>query len=299
MKDSHQIKKGTNKLALPPIDALPALSMGLQGCAPEQWLDGPDAFGDQDMKARQLGKKQILLSARPEDVFACLAAGKTAAEEATSRIAAHLRRYNKVSVSAAEAASLQAISGLIPEDILILTQSEQTDEEPDWLLSAAVLCFPSHWRLSEKIGQSVTAIHDPVPGFAERLAQPVNRFFTTMKPGPITQRMNWSIQTGDQLHTPERLPARPQDRTAEEWGAHIHIRTERQCFYKLPETGAVVFTIRTSLAPLNRFRAQPEFVQMVLEQARTLSPAFQAYKAIAETDAGMKAWIDKYLPCKT
>ena len=296
---SDQLKEETDRPALPPIDALPALSMGLRACAAAAWLDGPDAFGDQQMRARQLGEKQILLSARPADVFACLASGRPAAQEATSVIAAHLRRYNKISVSTAEAASLKTVSGLIPEDILILTQHDQPGKQPDWRLSAAVLCFPSHWRLSEKIGQSITAIHAPVPGFSERLAQPVNRFFTTMRPGPITQRMNWSVQTGDQLHAPARTPPEPKERSADDWGMLIHIRTERQCFYKLPETGAVIFTIRTSLAPLRRFRAQPEFVQTVLAQAQTLSPAFQAYKAIAETEAGMRMWIDKYLPRRT
>lgn len=142
----------------------------------------------------------------------------------------------------------------------------------------------------------MTAIHDPVPGFAEWLAQPVNRFFTTMKPGPITQRMNWSVQTGGQLHAPARTSSPAEARTADDWGEVIHIRTERQCFYKLPVSGAVIFTIRTSLAPLNRFRAQPEFVQMVLEQARTLSPAFQAYKAIAETQTGIRMWIEQNVP---
>ena len=36
-------------------------------------------------------------------------------------------------------------------------------------LEAASLCFPSHWRLSEKLGRTVGAIHGPVPHYVAQL----------------------------------------------------------------------------------------------------------------------------------
>ena len=287
----------TDKQSLPPVGKLPALSMGLQGCAPQDWLNGPDAFGDQTMRTRQLAEKNSLLSEHRSDVFACLHEGKAAAAEASQTIAAHLHHYHDMTIGTEQASCLSRVSALIPEDVLVLTAPAGTGPEPDWILTAASLCFPSHWRLSEKMGQSLAAIHTPVPGFAETLARPVSRFFTTMQPGRLSQRLNWSVQTDNRLFAPDR-PRQMQTKaqTAEGWGGIIHVRIERQCFYKLPVSGAVIFTIRTSLAPLSRFRQQPEFIQAVLRQADKLSPAFRTYKNIAEAKEGLRVWIDKYLP---
>ena len=289
----------TSPYSLPPIERLPALTMGLRGCAPDLWLDGPDAFADETMLLRQLAEKQRLFSERRRDVFASVHDSEAAMLDASQTLAAHLRQYNKMTVSAKQAASLTEISGMIPEDVLILTTAEDTRPYPDWVLTAASLCFPSHWRLSEKIGKSITAIHTPVPGFAETLSKQVNRFFTTMQPGRLSQRLNWSVQSGDRLFAPVRPPSEAKASTAEEWGEVIHIRIERQCFYKLEASDAVIFTIRTSLAPLNRFRQTPEFVYAVLEQANKLSSAFRTYKNINDVDTGLRVWIDKYLSSPT
>ena len=284
---------------LPPVEKLPALSMGLRGCRAEQWLDGPDAFGDQSMRARQLAEKKRLLSEQASEGFACLHDGKAAACEASQTITAHLYQYHHMHISAEQAACLRQISAVIPEDVLILTQPNNIRPDPDWILTAASLCFPSHWRLSEKMGQSITAIHAPVPRFTDTLARPVNRFFTTMQPSHLSQRLNWSVQTDDRLFAPARVSFSNKPRSAEDWGEVIHIRIERQCFYKLPESGAVIFTIRTSLASLNRFRQQPEFIHAVMKQADKLSPAFRTYKNISEAERGLRVWIDNYLPRAT
>ena len=38
------------------------------------------------------------------------------------------------------------------------------------VFTAGVLCFPSRWRLMEKIGKPLSAVHGPVPLYADRLA---------------------------------------------------------------------------------------------------------------------------------
>ena len=88
-------------------------------------------------------------------------------------------------------------------------------------------------------------------------------------------------------------------RTANDWGNIIHIRIERQCFFKLPVTGAIIFSIRTSLAPLNKFQETPEFPYRVLQQTEKLSEAFYSYKNLSNTEEGLRIWIDKYMPQTT
>ena len=57
---------------------------------------------------------------------------------------------------------------LVQEDLCILQ-----DVEGELRLTAAVLCFPNRWRLSDKLGRPMLAIHAPVPSYAERLGKPV------------------------------------------------------------------------------------------------------------------------------
>ena len=177
--------------------------------------------------------------------------------------------------------------------------SAKDSPNADWVLGAASLCFPSHWRLQDKMGNSIRAIHSPVPNFAEVLARPVIRFFTNMQKGKLSQRLNWSLQTEDKLHSPNHTPIKFTRRTANEWGNIIHIRIERQCFFKLPATGAIIFSIRTSLAPLNKFQETPEFPYRVLQQTEKLSEAFYSYKNLSYTEEGLRIWIDKYMPQTT
>ena len=43
------------QFSLPPVHKLPALNLGLRPCAPSDWLDAPDAFGDDRSLALLVG----------------------------------------------------------------------------------------------------------------------------------------------------------------------------------------------------------------------------------------------------
>ena len=45
-----------------------------------------------------------------------------------------------------------------------------------WVMTAGVVCFPTRWRPSEKIGRTMAAIHEPVPRYDD-IATAVDRFF--------------------------------------------------------------------------------------------------------------------------
>ena len=101
---------------------------------------------------------------------------------------------------------LEAAARLIPEDLLLLAPRRQNNsDDPSWHLEAAALAFPAHWVLAEKMDHPMQMIHQPVPHYDERLARPVDRFFTAMKIGPISSRMNWSLQIGSDLITTRRV----------------------------------------------------------------------------------------------
>src|ERR1700754_3757687 len=86
---------------------------------------------------------------------------------------------------------------LVQEDLCII---QNQPEGP--LLTAATLCFPSRWRLQEKIGKPLAAVHGPVPLYERRLAAPVDRFMRHLKPGHIASRLNWSLLDDAALFQP-------------------------------------------------------------------------------------------------
>jgi hypothetical protein len=131
----------------------------------------------------------------------------------------------------------------IADDVCIL----QADEG-DYRLVAASLCSPSQWYLGEKIGQSLSAIHTPIPGFSTQLTPKVSRFFSHLKSEHTVQRFNWSVQADQRLlwQDPDEsiLPAE----------TPLYWRIERQTVRRLPKTGAVIFTIKVYIHPLENLR---------------------------------------------
>ena len=114
----------------------------------------------------------------------------------------------------------------------------------DYYLTAASVCAPSNWALEEKIDRSLDDIHQSVPGYGQQLSRRVNRLFANLKPERPLLRFNWSVQDTAELFWRTDLQEQsPQQQRLEE----RYWRVERQTLSRLPETGAIVFTIRIFL----------------------------------------------------
>ncbi|TVQ56676.1 MAG: DUF3445 domain-containing protein [Rhodobacteraceae bacterium] len=141
--------------------------------------------------------------------------------------------------------ALRLAGRLCQEDFCLLAPG--ADPADEHRLIAGVLCFPSRWMLSEKLGRPLTPIHRPVPGYAENLSARVNRLFAALRPDRPLMRVNWLVWPTDMLHMPQSetaktpVPAVP---------GRFWLRTERQTLRRLPETGVVVFGIKTTVTPI-------------------------------------------------
>ena len=137
---------------------------------------------------------------------------------------------------------------LVGEDVCLMEQRPELGA--GYFLTAASVCFPSRWVLSEKIGTSLSAIHAPVPGF-ESIAEATNRFFDAITIDRPAQRVNWTLIDDETLFQPVSA-GRARDRTIgpSDLGATFHLRIERQTLRRLPDTGGVLFTIGTTVSPL-------------------------------------------------
>lgn len=139
-------------------------------------------------------------------------------------------------------------------------------------LTAASLCSPSDWLLEEKFARPLAEIHAPIPGFDAGLTPRVDRFFQRLRPGRLVVRHNWSLQAGGELCR------RPPHSEAIDSLARVFYRSERQTLTRLPQSGAVAFTIRVYLHPLERLANTAGALQALFTAIDRTPAAMAAYK---------------------
>ena len=155
----------------------------------------------------------------------------------------------------AELAAMLGLSGGLPEaamahheDMCLLTRR---DGEDQYRLVGAAVAWPSDWTPNDKIGLPLRALHAPIQGYEEQLATGVDHFMAKLKPGPIYGRANWFIAA---TNAKRWVAERPEQAFAhvmpENAGETLFVRSERQTLRKLPQTGAILFTIGIYVAPL-------------------------------------------------
>ena len=268
-------------------------TLGLRARSEVEWLPSADAFGDPARRSRQLAEKAKLFDQRHGEVFAATPEGLTASREVLAMVMAHLQQHNGAAAPTPDPNlhPLEAAARLVPEDLLLLAPRARSDEADmlDWCLVAAALAFPAHWVLAEKMGRPLAGIHEPVPHYAAQLETPMDRFFTRMQVGPISHRWNWSVVTTDRLFTPHRTrraPLKP--------GAgidDIYLRMESQTLRKLPESGQVLFTIRTYVEPLGRWADVPGAMESLVEMLDRMTPQMRDYKGVELFEEALKAHV--------
>lgn len=230
-----------------PFDGSPyAISIGVRRLDLENWLD-------LDSRTELLAQKLPLLQSHHAEVVATIPGSEVGAEEVLGLVKAELRHHGIAddSQSTSEQSSLHPIDRagrLVGEDLCLMEQRPELGV--GYFLTAASVCFPSRWVLSEKIGTSLSAIHAPVPGF-ESIAEATNRFFDAITIDRPAQRVNWTLIDDETLFQPVSA-GRARDRTMDpsRIGETLHLRIERQTLRRLPDSGGVLFTIGTTVSPL-------------------------------------------------
>ena len=262
-----------------------AMGLALLG-DPAQWLV-LDADLEQDA-----AEKRRLFAEVPSQVFVELPASRAAQRETRDVLAAHLAAHHpdapRPLPADGEAPPLLAASWRVQEDLSLLERDESC-----WRLTAASVCFPTRWDLPSKLGDTLTGIHDPVPGYRAALGAPAERFFDGLRPGRIAVRANWSLVDSPELFQPlhgNRDAARHV--THENVAESVWLRTERQTLCRMPETGAVLFTIRVLRDPLAAFAEAPERARLLAEDLRTLPEDLARYKSIPDLRGPVLAWLD-------
>lgn len=217
-----------------PADQRAAAGMPLPRMQPVRggWLRKDEAF------SAQLAEKARLLQVRRSDVLVMLPEAAPACAEALGVICASLGVPLQ---GAMRDDPLWAISQHIQEDICILEKRGHAH-----VLTAALLCFPAGWTLSEKIGRPLMRIHKPVAAYDDQIGGRVQRLFDGVQPGQPLWRANLLRYADPTLYQPHKEDA-PRSDTPDRAAFE---RSERQTVLRLPKTNAVVFAIHTSIAAM-------------------------------------------------
>ncbi|ESQ79842.1 DUF3445 domain-containing protein [Asticcacaulis sp. YBE204] len=175
--------------------------------------------------------------------------------------------------------SLLAAARLVAEDLAILQKSPE-----GWRLTAGAICFPSSWLIAEKLGKALHEVHAPVPDFSEgtRNAAVIERIFDNLRPDEPVIRWNWSLYGNDTLHHPHVAP--PQRFGNGPDADSVFIRVERQTLRKLPDSGAVLFSIGIQLTPLDALATHPDgkiWLRELIFQVENLTPLQLEYKGLS------------------
>lgn len=261
---------------LAPAPGPPWHGMGTRALDPAAWLVVDDH------RDEELARKRRLLAEAPEVVVATRPDAATAAAAAEAAALVAEASGATLAVAAAPRSPLEAAALLVQEDLCVLVRHAD-----GWRLDAGVVCFPSMWRISDKLGLPITAVHGPVPAYADELAERVDRFLDRLRPDRPVWRRNWLLHPSPELHLPEPPAPEPVLVPGGMW-----LRSERQTLRRLPGSGAILFTIRTQQAPLAVVADRPDVAAGLAAAVRSWSDELVAYRCAGGWRASVLEWLE-------
>ena len=276
--------------------------MGLVALQLKDWIEADEYFYD-ELKE----KKQLLISNYPE-VFASRPGSLAAQTEVLALVLKHMEKYCpgvlkiehdqvilpklkwKFRISDFEESPLDLCGRFVQEDLCLMAPG------PDgYTLEAASLCFPARWRLMDKMGLPMGAIHKPVPGYSEKLSRPVDSFFNRIDVDRPVWRVNWSLTTDPTMFQPVRQKhsASELSITSKNAGDKVYMRCERQTLRRLPDTGWILFTIKTYLDKVSKLHKYPKETQNLSSLLRSAPTTLLSYKNINHFLEPLLVYLDE------
>jgi hypothetical protein len=176
---------------------------------------------------------------------------------------------------------LRALAAAWEPDFVLLRR----DAEDEFRMAAGSVCFPSSWAPEEKLGQTVEAIHGPVPTLNADLGPRIRTFLAKLPSGSVFERENWGLSVVPErnLHPRRRLPRlEPAAAVDQVW-----LRVEHQAFRALPRSGGLLFVIHLTVHPLTEVLADPGVREAFRQMLETMPDAIAEYKGIQPARAAL------------
>jgi dimethylamine monooxygenase subunit A len=189
---------------------------------------------------------------------------------------------------------LHYIASQVQDDIVLL-------DERDGALygDAGVVTFAADWSFGFDVGMSFLEIHGPVPRIRqEQVIVRAHEFLKRLQPHQPYRRTNWTMTIGRRLDvSTERYPEWGPDREMimlvddDTFGRLVHLRVEVQHLIRLPESGAVLFLIRTYMLPLDKLATVEPWRRRTAAVLAELPVDMADYKGIIKYKDRAAAWL--------
>jgi hypothetical protein len=270
-----------------PIDGKPdRMHVGARKLDLADWIEINEDYES------DLAKKRELLKNIHDRVFVSLPRGDQGSKEVLDLLRTHLpaefpdRWPTGLSVDES-LHPLEAASLLVQEDLCLMSQVGS-----DWVLTAASMCFPSRWDVRDKIGKNLSGIHGPVPHYEETIAVATQNIHDKLTVERPVWRVNWTVMDSGELHQPVAVrDPNAMKVTRDNIDQTLFFRRERQTLRKLPNSGDILFTIRTYSDVFSDVVARyPEFQADLGTTLEGVTPQMADYKGWAKILNEIQAW---------
>ena len=263
----------------PPTDGKPfRLIMGLRALEPAAWLEAGDDL------VSQIPERLALAKDAREVVYQELPGYRAAIDYLVQLIISNLKEFHSErylfeenSITHRETDTqvnldsddvLLGLASIIGEDLVVLSR-----ENDEWKIVAGAVIFPSRWKLTEKIGKGMDAVHTPVPGYATALAPFMTATFDKVSPDRAVWRKNWSLHSTEDLYQPTSIHVETNPENY--WW-----RTERQTLTRSAIGNYLYFTIRNRAEPLQWIKEDLNAASAFAETLASYSPETIEYKGL-------------------
>lgn len=257
----------------------PLFDVGLTPIEPQTWLMPDD-------QALWVAPKNELMDAESDAVFASITGSMPGQIEAAQLVADACGHP----IDPGEP-PLFAASRLVSDDLVLMEMRDGA-----WTNTALCLCSPTFFSAHDAIGKSLFGLHRPVPGGDPGLGGRISRVFSLLREDLVLERHNWTVQWSDARYTPDGTPLREAAAAADRSEAKdaLHVRVERQTIRRLPQAGAVLFTIRIRLYRLADLLADRGLATAFQQAWREARPDVRAYKKWESLERHVAALLEAY-----
>ena len=188
---------------------------------------------------------------------------------------------------------LDTAGRLVQEDLVLLVERAE-----GLVVGGGSVCFPNRWDLGSKLGLRLADVHAPVSRLNDQLGGSVETFFERLRPDRGFWRLGWSVLDTGELYQPTDGTAPPLEPLpsvdgAAVWaGERLFLRVERETFRRFPDTGCVLFTLRTYVRPLAHLATRRDDARRLAEALQAMPADVADYKKVAELTPTAVAWLD-------
>jgi len=230
--------------------------------------------------------KRHVLARHPQTALAWLPDVEPEASEVLEAVLDHLRprapeHLERCGPVDATRHPLESAGRLTTEDLVMMVERDGR-----LVVGGGVVAAPNRWDLRAKIGRTLSEVHEPVAQLNAQLEQPIDGFFERLRPERSWWRLGWGLLATDELYLPldETAPPTPCGPCAGDADAtaRLFLRVERETLRRLPRTGAVLFTIGTTIRPLSHLSARPDDARRLAAALAALPDDVAAYKGLVD-----------------